>query len=280
MSAGRASAEPRTATAQWCLRARLAVNVWEQQHCFAGIRTYWDLFPEDYFHVLQWRPQIWQRKCFWGYASHKSLTGFRQLPHLGRCWINYGLHHPPHDGWRAPQCLCHQPPAPAQAGEQRRCSPHQNNSAGSTGSQLEGGRWRCSQITWDKGSWPEELPVHQQASYKPVVLNKQNPWEWFLLLHILHCWRRNSVPLGKAGCKVQCDTNGLFRKLRQKVLLIHYSTDRAGDRNGREEKWLFLPSLHLFLLLFPFLCLGLWLESPNPRGDKTPDQDGKATCRL
>lgn len=76
-------------------------------------------------------------------------------------------------------------PTTARAHEQRRCSSPQNQPAGSAGSQPEGGRRCGGQITWEKGSRPEELPAHRRASYKPV-LNKQNPRERFRLRHLLH----------------------------------------------------------------------------------------------
>ena len=97
------------------------------------------------------------------------------------------------------------------------------------------------------------------------------------LLRHLHSRCRNPVPFGTAGCKAWSGTSRLFRKLRRNVLLIHYSPDRAGDRNATEEKGRFFASLHSFLFLCPFLCLRLGLDSSNPRGDKTPDRDGKAT---
>lgn len=58
------------------------------------------------------------------------------------------------------------------------------------------------------------------------------------------------APLCKVVCKISLDTNGLFRKLRHNVLLIHYSRDRSG---GGNEEW--EGETMAFFFFFPLLFL-------------------------
>lgn len=144
-----------------------------EQNFLADTNIYWDLFPEEHFHVVQWRPQPGRGRAF-----EESMTRCSHFPRFGRHWLSsaqWGLpwraEHllPSPSPWRAPQCPWQPVPPP-------------NHPRGCTSSELRGGRHLTGQGTWwmlNRSSLPAAKARHATYLIQSLKSKSNNSNSFF-----------------------------------------------------------------------------------------------------